>query len=200
MTTAPTANEAIALRRPIVNRVRPGYPTVLGLHHWAYRCRNSEETRHFYEDILGLPLAFVVFHERVPSTGEHAPYFHIFFELHDGSHIAFFDLLDGKPYQQDPQTPSWLHHIALAVDSRQALIDAKARLEAHGIEVLGIVDHSGLFDSIYFFDPNGMRLELAFQRAPRERWESMAREAHARLATRDAIAAEFAARRAQKTE
>ena len=93
----------IALRKPVVNTEgRDGLPNVHGLHHWAFRCRYSEETRHFYEDILGLPLAAAVFHERVPSTGEYCPYYHIFFELADGSYVAFFDLLDGKGYTPDP--------------------------------------------------------------------------------------------------
>src|SRR5213594_3684345 len=66
-----------------------------GLHHFAWRCRSAEETRRFYEDLLGLPLVHVIRSERVPSTGEHCPYVHIFFRLGDGSHVAFFDLGDG---------------------------------------------------------------------------------------------------------
>ena len=186
---------AIALRKPVLNTSsRPGFPTVLGLHHWAYRCRDSEETRHFYEDILGLPLAFVVYHDHVPSSGEYSPYFHIFFELFDGSHLAFFDLLDDKPYAQDPETPSWVHHLALEVDTRQALLDAKERLQSHSVEVVGPIDYSGLFDSIYFFDPNGMRLEFVFRVAPAEKWQALGREAHARLATRAEKVAQKAAR------
>ena len=65
-----------------------------GLHHFAWRCRNAEQTRHFYEDLLGLPLVHVIRADHVPSTGEYCPYVHIFFRLGDGSHIAFFDLGD----------------------------------------------------------------------------------------------------------
>src|SRR5690606_3894477 len=123
----------IPLRKAVVNTTnRPGLPNVYGLHHWAFRCRDAEETRHFYEDILGLPLAAAVFHERVPSTQEFHPYYHIFFEMADGSYLAFFDLLDGEPYTPDPNTPVWLHHMSLEVDNRQSLEDAKARLEEHG--------------------------------------------------------------------
>ena len=60
---------------------------VLGLHHFAWRCRDSEETRAFYEDLLGLPLVHVIRSDVVPSTGEHCPYVHIFFRMTDGSHL-----------------------------------------------------------------------------------------------------------------
>ena len=71
-------------------------PSIKSLHHWAYRCRDAEETRHFYEDVLGLPLAHVVSADIVPSTGEYSPYVHIFFEMKDGSYVAFFDLGDNE--------------------------------------------------------------------------------------------------------
>ena len=51
------------------------------LHHSAYRARDAEETRHFYEDILGLPLYHIIQSDHVPSTGEYCPYTHIFFSL-----------------------------------------------------------------------------------------------------------------------
>lgn len=166
---------------------------VQSLHHFAYRCRNAEETRHFYEDILGMPLVHTVYHEHVPSTGEYHPYFHIFFQMQDGGCLAFFDLLDDTEYTPDPKTPAWVNHLAMNVASREDLSVAKARLEAHGIEVLGIVDHT-IFDSIYFFDPNGIRLELAYQTAGAEKLAELAADAHAGLALRDA---KFAARRAK---
>lgn len=135
------------------------FPAVQGLHHFAYRCRDAEETRRFYEDLLGLPLAHVIKADHVPSTGEYCPYVHIFFRMRDGSYMAFFDLGDGAPAAPSPNTPSWVNHIALTVDSREDLLDAKRRLEAAGVEVIGVTDH-GFVHSIYFFDPNGLRLEL----------------------------------------
>ena len=77
-------------------------PSIDKLHHFAYRCRNAEETRAFYEDVLGLKLAHVIGADTVPSTGEYSPYFHIFFELGDGSYVAFFDLGDDKYTQGNP--------------------------------------------------------------------------------------------------
>ena len=61
------------------------------LHHYAYRAKDAEETRHFYEDILGLPLYHIIQSDHVPSTGEYCPYTHFFFRLLDGSFIAFDD-------------------------------------------------------------------------------------------------------------
>jgi glyoxylase I family protein len=135
------------------------FEPVRRLHHFAWRCRDAEETRAFYEDLLGFPLTHVIRAETVPSTGEHCPYVHIFFELQDGSSMAFFDLGDSQAALPSPNTPAWVNHVALKVDSLDALESAKARLQAAGVEVLGVTDH-GFVRSIYFFDPNGIRLEL----------------------------------------
>lgn len=142
-------------------------PPVLGLHHFAWRCRNAEETRRFYEDILGLPLVHVIRLDRVPSTGEYCPYVHLFFEMADGSYIAFFDLGDDTAAEPSPNTPSWVNHIALRVGSLEALETMKQRLVDHGIDVIGVTDHH-FVRSIYFFDPNGFRLELTVPVAPAE--------------------------------
>ncbi|MBI1889534.1 MAG: VOC family protein [Burkholderiales bacterium] len=136
-----------------------------GLHHFAYRCRDAEETRRFYEDILGLPLFHYIRSDVVPSTGEYCPYVHIFFRMTDGSCLAFFDLGDNLVSEPSVNTPRWVNHIALRVDTVEQLEAMKARLQAEGIDVLGVTDHR-VFKSIYFFDPNGIRLELCAQVAP----------------------------------
>lgn len=153
---------------------------ITGLNHFAWRCRDAEETRHFYEDILGLPLAHVIKADHVPSTGEYAPYVHIFFEMGDGSYIAFFDLGDGAAAEPSPNTPAWVNHIALEVATREELLAAKARLEAEGLEVLGVTDHK-IIESIYFFDPNGLRVELAHRSISREEMAASAKHAHEQL-------------------
>jgi len=130
-----------------------------GLHHFAWRCRDAEETRHFYEDVLGLPLVHVIRLDHVPSTGEYCPYVHLFFEMADGSSIAFFDLGDGAAPLPSPNTPDWVQHIALRVGSMAELLALRARVEAAGVRVLGVTDHH-ICQSIYFFDPNGLRLEF----------------------------------------
>ncbi len=135
---------------------------VRGLHHFAYRCRDAEETRRFYEDLLGLPLVHLIQEDHVPSTGEYCPYVHVFFELGDGSFIAFFDLGDDQASDPSPNTPSWVNHLALRVGSPEQVRQAKQRLEEAGVDVVGVTDH-GFIQSIYFFDPNGIRLELTAQ-------------------------------------
>ena len=166
--------------------------TVHGLHHFAWRCKDAEATRRFYEDLLGLPLVHVIRKDHVPSTGEYCPYVHIFFRMADGSHIAFFDLGDDTAALPSPNTPGWVNHIALRVASRDDLLAMKARLEAGGVEVIGVTDHDGYIHSIYFFDPNGLRLELTVEVAAPAVVEGYAREAHAALA---AWTGEKAARR-----
>jgi len=156
----------------------PGaFPKLAGLHHHAYRCRDAEETRHFYEDVLDLPMVVAVAHDRVPSTGDEQPYVHIFFALGDGSMLAFFDLFDGLACVPDPATPPWVNHLALRVDGRAALEFAQDRLHQEGVETVGIVDH-GWFDSIYFWDPNGIRLELVSVTASERTLADMAAGAH----------------------
>lgn len=163
---------------------------VRGLHHFAWRCRDSEETRRFYEDLLGLPLTHVIQADNVPSTGEYCPYVHIFFQLRDGSSIAFFDLGDDIAALPSPNTPAWVNHLALRVDSISELMAAKARLEAAGVEVIGPTDHH-IIQSIYFFDPNGIRLELTTPTVPQAEMDEHARRARGLL---DAWTASKAAR------
>lgn len=129
------------------------------LNHVAYRCRDAKETTEFYTDVLGMKLAHVIVQDRVPSTGELAPHAHVFFELGDGSWVAFFDVVTEEHVSQETN-PDWAQHLALEVDSVEVLDEALRRLTDHGVSVLGPVDH-GFIRSIYFYDPNGHRLELA---------------------------------------
>jgi len=151
------------------------------LHHYATRCKNAEQTRSFYEDLLGLPLAHVIRADTVPSTGEHSPYVHLFFRLEDGSFIAFFDLGDGQAAEPSPNTPAWVQHIAFTVESEAALAAMRKRLIESGIDVIGPVEH-GFVCSIYFFDPNGVRLELTTSTATEADLAAFEQEAHAHLA------------------
>lgn len=151
-----------------------------GLHHVAYRCRDAEETRHFYEDLLGLPLVHIVRADTVPSTGEHCPYVHLFFEMTDGSCVAFFDLGDDTAAEPSPNTPLWVNHLALRMGSQAQVDEAKRRLQQAGVEVIGPVSHDGFVHSIYFFDPNGIRLELTLtmsSAAELQRFRQRARDA-----------------------
>lgn len=131
-----------------------------GLHHVAYRCRDAKETTAFYRDLLGLELDIAVAENKVPSTGEWSPHIHIFFKMGDGSYVAFFELPESPEMEMDQNTPDWVQHLALRVDSMAELEAMKAKVEAAGIEVIGPTDHK-ICQSIYFFDPNGHRMEVA---------------------------------------
>ncbi len=130
------------------------------IHHVAYRCNDARETVEFYRDVLGMRFLLAFSEDRVPSTKEPDPYMHVFLDAGGGNVLAFFELPTRPPMARDPNTPSWVQHIAFEVESVDALLEAKQRVEARGIEVIGPTDH-GLFQSIYLFDPNGHRLELA---------------------------------------
>jgi catechol 2,3-dioxygenase-like lactoylglutathione lyase family enzyme len=125
------------------------------LHHSAYRCRDSEETRRFYEEFLGLRLAGSL-QITETKTGRNTAVLHTFYELDDGSYLAFFEDPE-TPFDFKPQRDYDLH-IALEVDAAvlQPMLD-KGR--AAGIETRGISDHH-FIHSIYFRDPNGYVLEL----------------------------------------
>ncbi len=134
--------------------------TVQGLHHVAYRCIDARETTDFYTKYLDLDFNVAIAENEVPSTGEWSPHIHIFFQMGDGSCVAFFELPESPDMKLDPNTPDWVQHLALVVDDMEILNSYKDRLEADGIEVIGPIDHQ-ICQSIYFFDPNGHRLELA---------------------------------------
>ena len=133
---------------------------IKGLHHNAYRCRDSEQTRQFYEDFLGLPLACTLDIGETKS-GRKTHTLHTFYELDDGSYLAFFEAPD-MPFEFKDQHDFDLH-IALEV-APDVLEPMLAKGKAAGIETRGISDHR-FIDSIYFRDPNGYVIELTAKRA-----------------------------------
>ncbi len=130
------------------------------IHHVAYRCRDAKETVLWYQKMLKMEFVLAIAEDHVPSTKEPDPYMHIFLDAGQGNVLAFFELPTKAPMGRDPNTPQWVQHIAFRVRDRAELLEYKAHLEGHGVEVPGPVDH-GECHSIYFFDPNGHRLELA---------------------------------------
>ncbi len=130
------------------------------IHHVAYRCKDAKQTVEFYRDLLGMDYLLAFAENEVPSTKEPDPYMHVFMDAGQGNVLAFFELPNSPQMGKDPNTPEWVQHIAFAMESMEELLDAKQQLQEAGLDVLGPVDH-GLFDSIYFFDPNGHRLEFA---------------------------------------
>jgi len=129
--------------------------TIKGLHHSAYRCRDSEETRKFYEDFLGLPLSHTLEIQET-KTGRKTDTLHTFYAMGDGSCLAFFEAPD-MPFAFKKQKDFDLH-IALEVDPA-TLERMLAKGKKAGIETRGISDHR-FIRSIYFRDPNGYVIEL----------------------------------------
>ena len=110
--------------------------------------------------MLKMDFVLAIAEDQVPSTKAPDPYMHVFLDAGNGNVLAFFELPTQPPMGRDPNTPDWVQHIAFKVKDRAELLAFKAHLEANGVEVLGVTDH-GTFHSIYFFDPNGHRVELA---------------------------------------
>ncbi len=132
---------------------------IKGLHHNAYRCRDSEETRAFYEDFLGLPLASTL-QIGETKTGRKTRALHTFYGLDDGSYLAFFEA-PGQPFEFKAQHDYDLHiALEVATDVLHAMFE---KGKAAGIETRGISDHH-FIDSIYFRDPNGYVIELTAKR------------------------------------
>jgi len=135
-------------------------PNLQGVHHVAYRCKDARETVEFYRDVLGMDFQLAIAEDHVPSTGAYDPYMHIFLDAGNGNVLAFFELPEQPDMGRDENTPQWVQHIAFKVATMDDLHAARARAEEHGLDVIGPTNH-GIFRSIYFFDPNGHRLELA---------------------------------------
>jgi catechol 2,3-dioxygenase-like lactoylglutathione lyase family enzyme len=137
------------------------------IHHVAYRCRDAQQTVQWYQKHLKMDFVLAIAEDNVPSTGAPDPYMHVFLDAGQGNVLAFFELPNSPPMGRDNNTPEWVQHISFKVDSIATLEETKKRLQADGIEVVGITDHT-IFKSIYFFDPNGHRLELSVDTATPE--------------------------------
>lgn len=142
------------------------------IHHVAYRCKDAKQTVDWYVKHLNMNFVLAIAEDLVPSTKAPDPYMHVFLDAGNGNVLAFFELPTAPEMGRDPNTPEWVQHIAFKVESMAALEAAKARLQAGGVEVLGITDHT-IFKSIYFFDPNGHRLELACDVGTPEMYEKL---------------------------
>ena len=164
------------------------------LHHIAYRCRDAQRTVDFYTNIIGLKYVAGLMPPETRSSpswplnepgkpprkvvGEPADSIHIFFELGDGSYLAFFDV--PGPEDEPERTPWWVKHIAFETESMEKLRAAKQRLEKHGVQVLGPKDHD-FCQSIYFMDPDGHRLEITVRTEKADSWQRLEADAQTQL-------------------
>lgn len=137
-------------------------PALKGIHHSAYRCRDAEETRAFYEDLLGLTLAGLVIEEREPGTRARNPFVHIFFALGDGNYLAFFDAPGTAKELDFNLVHGFDRHVAFEAADLAALKGWQDKLNAAGIPCFGPIDH-GFVQSVYFSDPNGLPLEITMR-------------------------------------
>ena len=146
------------------------------IHHVAYRCRDAKQTVDWYARVLGFTYTTAFAEDHVPSTGAYDPYMHVFLDCGGGNIIAFFELPNQPAMGRDEHTPAWVQHLAFKVASMDVLVAAKAHIESEGVDVLGPTHH-GIFRSIYFFDPNGHRLELACDIGTAEQYAELRRVA-----------------------
>ncbi len=129
------------------------------VHHAAYRCRDAAQTRWFYEEVLGLPLAAAMVFDHVSGTELKRNYMHLFFRLGDGNFIAFFDEPDGVKADEFERKDPFDVHIALEAESYDDMIAWQAHINRSGKTCLGPIDH-GFVSSVYMYDPNGIQVEI----------------------------------------
>lgn len=142
------------------------------IHHVAYRCIDAKETADWYQDKLNMKLVLAIAEDEVPSTKAPDPYMHIFLDAGNENVLAFFEIPNSPTMGRDENTPAWVQHLALRVANLEALTEAKISLQSKGVDVLGPINH-GVFKSLYFFDPNGHRLELAANTGTAEQFKAL---------------------------
>jgi catechol 2,3-dioxygenase-like lactoylglutathione lyase family enzyme len=129
------------------------------VHHAAYRCRDAEQTRWFYEEVLGLPLAAAMVFDHISGMEEKRDYMHLFFQLGDGNFIAFFDDPDTATDSSFERKDSFDVHLALEAASYEDMMAWQERINRSGKSCLGPIDH-GFVKSVYMYDPNGLQVEI----------------------------------------
>lgn len=144
----------------------PAIP-IAGVHHTARPTWKLRETVHFYRDLLGLPLLHAI-SARGWGPEDHADFLHFFFDSGNGSTIAFFFYIGTTPPEFLQVRDDYRYratHTAWRVESREDLLDCRAKVEAAGIKVRYQIRHE-VIESIYFDDPNGYSVEVTWQVRP----------------------------------
>lgn len=141
----------------------------LGWNHVDLLTEDMEATRHFYEDILGMP---VVRRDLVEIDGV-GVFKHVFFDCGNGQLIAFSSGEDAPGFPKGVDTSinkalgiGPVIHFAFEAGSEEEILELQAHLEAEGVKTRGIEDHEGWCRSLYFRDPNGLQLEACYLTRP----------------------------------
>lgn len=134
-------------------------PTYGGMHHAAFRCRDAAQTLWFYREVIGLEPAGAVEINGIPGSGHETPYLHIFFDTGAGDYLAFFDSPDDANADWFAPKDSFDMHVALQVETEEALEAMRQRIKSHGVRVSPALDHE-FVRSIYMYDPNGIQVEV----------------------------------------
>ena len=132
------------------------------LNHVAYVTTDTGATYRFYTEIMGFKLVAAVRGEYDPESRSEKPHLHTFYAMGSGEVIAFFDI-EGLERPKKDAAPTWSRHFAMSVGSQEELMAWRQRLLDHGVQVTPVVDHDGVWFSIYFPDPNDILLELTYQ-------------------------------------
>jgi catechol 2,3-dioxygenase-like lactoylglutathione lyase family enzyme len=133
------------------------------LNHVAYLTADTGATYRFYTEVMGFKLVAAVRGDYDPESQQARPHLHTFFAMGSGEVIAFFDIEGLAPPKKDAHVPTWARHLAMSVESHDELLAWRQRLLDHGVAVTPVVDHFGVWYSIYFADPNDVVLELTYQ-------------------------------------
>lgn len=151
------------------------------MHHTAYRCRDAEQTRWFYEDILGFKLAAAMVFDEEPGRATKREYMHLFFQTPDGNFIAFFDAPDDVDEKMFIARHGFDQHIAFEVENMEQLKAWRRHINKMGRPCFGPIDHE-FVKSIYMYDPNGLQVELTIKADDYDEiMEKDAAEAHQKL-------------------
>src|SRR5258708_9075879 len=131
VTAANTAGSEKRARLQAVRHARRSSNKTRRLHHHAVRTDDMEATRRFYEDVLGMPMVAALKDHLGRATDQETPFLHCFFEMGDGSCLAFFELAPGAHGPADKLPPDGLdHHIAMSMPDFADILPLKPNLHS----------------------------------------------------------------------
>lgn len=158
MTDMTSSTPRPSREKAAVRRLRQAKTDVVQYFHNAFRVRDMEKTRHFYEDVIGCPLIGCDVVDVDPTNGQPSHFIHTFFELADGSYLAFFQYNnDNYPYIE--RKPSYMDHCAVTVRDHETFWAIVDRVKAENIPYF-LVEHPNCL-SAYITEPDGGSFEIA---------------------------------------